>query len=313
MVKYIQGDVVGVYNSSGTKLVTFKYDAYGNCTVSGNTTLAQWCKIRYRGYYFDAETGFYWVQTRYYNPEWCRWISPDSLSYINPETAHGLNLYAYCGNDPVNFTDPSGHLPEWLAWLISGAAIVSGIVLCAFGVGGVLGGLLIGAGAGSIINGYTSKANGGDFTAGYIGGAISGALCGIGASVGGMAFAVASEVANSACLCYLALGVATSFTGGFAGNLAGTVYTSWHNSGFKSVDIDWEEALATSAMMGGLNIFAGVGSAMSTIAGSLGRAAIDVNSKYALRLLAGLIAGGTEATYDAIVYLLGKLFSVLGY
>ena len=313
MVKYIQGDVVGVYNSAGTKLVTFKYDAYGNCTVSGDAVLAQYCKIRYRGYYFDTETGLYWVQTRYYNPAWCRWISPDTLDYLDPESAHGLNLYAYCGNDPVNFTDPSGRLPEWLAWLISGAAIVGGIVLCAFGVGGVLGGSLIGAGAGSIINGYISKASGGDFTAGYIGGAISGALCGIGASVGGMAFAVASEAANSACLCYLALGVAASFTGGFAGNLAGTVYTNWHNSGFKSVDIDWEEALATSAMMGGLNIFAGVGSAMSTIAGSLGKAAIDVNSKYALRLLAGLIAGGTEAAYDAIAYLLGKLFSVLGY
>ena len=127
MVKYIQGDVVGVYNSAGTKVVGFTYDAYGNCTVSGNTTLAQWCKIRYRGYYFDAETGFYWVQTRYYNPEWCRWISPDSLLYLDSETAHGLNLYAYCGNDPVNFTDPSGHLPFFILTAIIGAAIGVGI------------------------------------------------------------------------------------------------------------------------------------------------------------------------------------------
>ena len=123
----IQGDVVGVYNSAGTKLVTFKYDAYGNCTVSGDTSFAQNCKIRYRGYYFDTETGLYWVQTRYYNPEWCRWISPDSLSYLDPETAHGLNLYAYCGNDPVNFTDPSGHLPFFILTAIIGAAIGVGI------------------------------------------------------------------------------------------------------------------------------------------------------------------------------------------
>ncbi|MBR2956151.1 MAG: RHS repeat-associated core domain-containing protein [Clostridia bacterium] len=101
MVKYIQGDVIGVYNSSGTKLVTFKYDAYGNCSVSGDASLASYCKIRYRGYYFDTETGLYWVQTRYYNPEWCRWISPDTLSYLDPETAHGLNLYAYAGYKPV--------------------------------------------------------------------------------------------------------------------------------------------------------------------------------------------------------------------
>ena len=123
----IQGDVVGVYNSSGTKLVTFKYDAYGNCTVSGDANFAQYCKIRYRGYYFDAETGLYWVQTRYYNPEWCRWISPDTLDYLDPETTHGLNLYAYCGNDPVNFTDPSGHLAFFILTAIIGAAIGVGI------------------------------------------------------------------------------------------------------------------------------------------------------------------------------------------
>ena len=50
-------------------------------------------------------------------------------------------------------------MPEWAAWLISGAAIVGGIVLCATGVGGILGGVLIGAGAGSLINGYVTEAN----------------------------------------------------------------------------------------------------------------------------------------------------------
>ncbi len=126
-----------MYNSSGTKLVTFKYDAYGNCTVSGDATLAQWCKIRYRGYYFDAETGFYWVQTRYYNPEWCRWISPDTLDYLDPETAHGLNLYAYCGNDPVNFTDPSGHfvLISFLIGLGIGAAIGASLGAVSYTIG----------------------------------------------------------------------------------------------------------------------------------------------------------------------------------
>ena len=103
------GDVVGVYNSAGTKVVGFTYDAYGNCTVSGDNALAQYCKIRYRGYYFDTETGLYWVQTRYYNPQWCRWISSDALEYIDPESASGINLYVYCGNDPVNHFDPSGH------------------------------------------------------------------------------------------------------------------------------------------------------------------------------------------------------------
>ena len=117
----IQGDVVGVYNSAGTKLVTFKYDAFGRCTVSGDANLAQWCKIRYRGYYFDTETGLYWVQTRYYNPDWCRWISPDSISFLDPETPHGINLYLYCGNDPVNYADPTGQ--SVILAILIGAAI----------------------------------------------------------------------------------------------------------------------------------------------------------------------------------------------
>ena len=142
-----------------------------------------------------------------------------------------------------------------------------------------------------------------------LGGAAIGAVCGLGAGLWGMAFAAASEVANLACVGYMALGVTASFAGGFAGNLAGTVYTSWHSSEFKNVDINWGETLATSAIMGSLNILAGMGSAMSSIAGSMGRVATDVNSKFALRFLAGLIAGGTEATYDLTSYLIGKLIS----
>ena len=157
VVKYIQGDVVGVYNSARTKVVGFTYDSYGNCTVSGNTTLAQWCKIRYRGYYFDTETGLYWVQTRYYNPQWCRWISPDSLDYLDPESVHGLNLYAYCGNDPINYVDPSGHFALLL----------------------FLGTIFVSAVAGAIDGGISAKMCGQDFWKGFAAGAIGGALGGL--------------------------------------------------------------------------------------------------------------------------------------
>ena len=153
----IQGDVVGVYNSSGTKLVTFTYDAYGNCSVSGDASLASYCKIRYRGYYFDTETGLYWVQTRYYNPQWCRWISPDSLDYLDPESVHGLNLYAYCGNDPINYVDPSGHFALLL----------------------FLGTIFVSAVAGAIDGGISAKMCGQDFWKGFAAGAIGGALGGL--------------------------------------------------------------------------------------------------------------------------------------
>ena len=315
--KNLQGDVVEIYTASGTLAASYIYDAWGNHLVlsaygAGNTSstfIGNVNPIRYRGYYFDRETGLYYLQTRYYDPEVGRFISPDSLDYLDPETLGGINLYSYCNNNPVMYADPSGHLPKWTAWLVSGAVIVGGIVLCATGVGGIFGGVLIGAGAGSLINGYVTEANGGDFTAGYIGGVISGALCGVGAGLGGLALVAASKVANLACIGYLALGFTTSFAGGFVGNLAGTVYTSLHNSGFKSVDVDWGETLLTSAIMGVLNFFAGMGSGVSSIVGAMGGAATNINSQLALRLLAGLIAGGTEGAYDLISYLLGKLIS----
>lgn len=205
------------------------------------------------------------------------------------------------------YSDPDGHLPKWAAWLISGAAIVGGVILCATGVGGIAGGVLIGAGAGSLINGYVNEANGGDFTAGYVGGAISGALCGVGAGFGGLAIVAASKVAGAACLGYLALGAASSFAGGFAGNLLGTVYTSWHDSGFKGVNLNWGETFGMSALMGTLNIFAGIGSAMSTVAGNMGKAASDLIFRWTFRALAGGIAGGTEALYDLTSYLIGRI------
>ena len=177
------------------------------------------------------------------------------------------------------------------------------------GIGSVIGGALIGAGAGSLINGYVTEANGGDFTAGYIGGAISGALCGLGAGSGGAALVAASKAVNFACMGYLALGVTASFAGGFVGNLAGTVYTSWHNSGFKSVDINWRETIGMSTIMGLLNIFAGMGAGMSSVAGSMATTAIDANSKFAFKLLSGLIAGGTEAAYDISSYLINRLIA----
>ena len=61
------------------------------------------------GYYYDVETGLFYCNSRYYNPEWCRFISPDDIEYLDPESVNGLNLYCYCKNDPINLCDPSGH------------------------------------------------------------------------------------------------------------------------------------------------------------------------------------------------------------
>ncbi len=110
----------------------YLYDAWGNCTISGETTnytVAHANPIRYRGYYYDEDTGLYYCNARYYSPKWRRFISPDDTSYLNPESVNGLNLYCYCNNDPVNYCDPSGHMPEWLSNVLTGIGIVVGTAL----------------------------------------------------------------------------------------------------------------------------------------------------------------------------------------
>ena len=138
--KNLQGDVVAIYDTAGAVQAKYSYDAFGNCSItnSTNTHLANYNPIRYRGYYFDDETGWYYLNTRYYSPEWRRFISPDDTAYLDPKNVNGLNLYCYCGNDPINFVDPSGH------FLISTAVAVG------FWIGLAVG-AIAGATAGGII------------------------------------------------------------------------------------------------------------------------------------------------------------------
>ena len=96
----------------------------GDATHIGNRN-----PIRYRGYYYDTETGLYYLKTRYYDPEVGRFISIDDISYLDPDTINGLNLYAYCGNNPVMRVDPNG--TSWWSDLwntIAAIAIVVGVV-----------------------------------------------------------------------------------------------------------------------------------------------------------------------------------------
>ena len=179
--KNIKGDVLRIYGSTGNVVAEYGYDAYGNCTIlsSTNADLASFNPIRYRGYYYDTETGMYFLNSRYYNPAWRRFISPDSTEYLDPESVNGLNLYAYCYNDPVNFSDPSGNFAISLTMLglIAGAAIgatVGGIAayniakdngsegwdLFGWTMVGALGGGIVGAAAGAGIGALVTKATG---------------------------------------------------------------------------------------------------------------------------------------------------------
>ena len=89
--------------------------------------------MRYKGYYFDEETGFYYCKSRYYVPEWCRWLNADSPAYLKPYSATGNNLFAYCENNPVMYVDESGNS-------VSAAFLLSLVIIGASAlVGGLLG------------------------------------------------------------------------------------------------------------------------------------------------------------------------------
>ena len=109
--KNLQGDIVAVYNESGTKLISYKYDAYGRCFSTqhngGYSTQAYNNPFRYRGYYYDRDLELYYLNSRYYDSYTGRFISADG--YVSTgQGLTGYNMYAYCNNNPVNRVDYTG-------------------------------------------------------------------------------------------------------------------------------------------------------------------------------------------------------------
>ena len=135
--KNLQGDIVGIYTPDGAKVAEYRYDAWGNhvvCDSTGaqNTTstfIGNINPFRYRGYYFDTESGFYYLNSRYYDPQVKRFISADDISYLGANgDLNSYNLYAYCSNNPVMYSDTSGNMPKWAQWVVGGLA-VAGLVV----------------------------------------------------------------------------------------------------------------------------------------------------------------------------------------
>ena len=136
------GNITDVYTNVNNQDIMFHYDydSYGNCYLNfsspdfdsidtGSSILDVLIKIliaivyaavingmivltqqNYRGYLYDAETGLYYNQTRYYSPSWCRFINSDDVNVLTKDAGEvlGANLFKYCDNDPINYTDPSG-------------------------------------------------------------------------------------------------------------------------------------------------------------------------------------------------------------
>ena len=101
--------MVRIVTNKGVTRVTYEYDAWGNITnmTYTNKTLADANPLRYRGYYYDRETGLYYLQSRYYNPQWGRFINADGYTSTG-QSILGNNMFAYCNNNAVNYQDASG-------------------------------------------------------------------------------------------------------------------------------------------------------------------------------------------------------------
>ena len=161
-----QNDITHLVDDTGNVVASYLYDAWGNHQVFDangveNTNadfIGNINPIRYRGYYFDVETNLYYLNSRYYDPDVGRFISLDAVDYLAPDSIHGLNLFAYCFNNPIMYADPSGHfvISALLASLIGAtllSATISGTVsggVSAAKAGGNFGDVLKGMGKGFI-------------------------------------------------------------------------------------------------------------------------------------------------------------------
>ncbi|MDE7395563.1 MAG: hypothetical protein K2M95_05560 [Clostridiales bacterium] len=206
-------------------MVKYVYDAWGNHAVlnpdgtvnDSDSFIGNRNPYRYRGYYYDIETGLYFLKTRYYDPEVGRFITIDDLQYLDPEHINGLNLYAYCGNNPVMNVDPNGNKWKWWKNLLIGLAgvvLIASLAVATVVTGGAAAGLagaicagalkgaLIGAAIGTAVGAGIGYAVGGidglltGMAIGFTGGALIGAI--IGGTIGGLNYSPLKAASNAA-------------------------------------------------------------------------------------------------------------------
>ena len=211
--------------------------------------------IRYRGYYYDTETKLYYLKSRYYDPEICRFINADDIDYIEPESLMGCNLYAYCGNNPVMYVDPSGKLAIF-SFLIS-----LGVILGISSIGG------------TIIGGVSAAVNGENIGKGMLNGLMTGAMFGV--SIGLIATGVGAPLAGTALGTSL---LTAGVTGAFM--LGANLNTQLKYGGFGSLDM---KSLMHSW---------GAGTVLGGISGALGYTFSTMFTNYG-QLLGLTLAGKT--------------------
>ncbi len=169
-----QGDIISIYRCSNSTLVgSYEYDLWGNIvSVTVNPSEADTDDIlninplRYRGYYYDEETGFYYLNSRYYDPVVHRFISADTQIAGVTNDTNGFNLYAYCNNDPVDNMDASGEWPQLTNTqkVVVGLTVIAVAAVLVVATGGVASPAVacfaMGAFEGSVIGAATGAVSG---------------------------------------------------------------------------------------------------------------------------------------------------------
>ena len=109
-VKNIQGDIIKILDMQGNAVVSYTYDPWGVPTAFGNATIAAINPCTYRGYDYDEDTGYFYLQSRYYDPKNCRFISVDDFPVLkHSDNLISGNLFCYCVNCAVNYIDHNGY------------------------------------------------------------------------------------------------------------------------------------------------------------------------------------------------------------
>ena len=118
--KNLQGDIIAVYDANGVKKVSYVYNAWGATTTTyhnGASASTVSNPFTYRGYYYDKDIALYITGVRYYDPVIGRFTNVDSLINGVNGSLYGYNMFAYCFNNPINMSDPSGSWPQWIEWI----------------------------------------------------------------------------------------------------------------------------------------------------------------------------------------------------
>lgn len=154
-------------NSSGEFVaITDEYEY--NDISNINQFVAYKNPFRYRSYYYDFETGLYYLNSRYYDPELGRFVNADDIDNLSPNEINGINLFAYCVNNPVNLSDECGH--AWWHWLIAALVVVIAAVAVVVTAGGAAAGM---AAVAAVAAGCSAATLGSTIAAGVFIGAVT--------------------------------------------------------------------------------------------------------------------------------------------